>query len=58
MGCRITDNPKRTDYDMRYVEVSPAGIERLEQRGLEVTSHDRAVAEADVWPVPSPSPMP
>ncbi len=48
MGCRITDNLKRTDYDMRYVEVSPAGIERLKQRGLEVTSHDRAVAEAGV----------
>jgi D-apionate oxidoisomerase len=48
MGCRITDNMMRTDYDMRYVEVSPAGIERLKQRGLDVTPQDQAVAEADV----------
>jgi hypothetical protein len=48
MGCRITDNMRRTNQDMRYVEVSPAGIERLRERGLETTPHDRAVADADV----------
>ena len=48
MGCRITDNMKRTDHDMRYVEVSPVGVERLKQRGLDVTPHERAVADADV----------
>jgi hypothetical protein len=38
----------RTDYDMRYVEVSPAGVERLRQRGLTTTPQDEAVAAADV----------
>ena len=27
MGCRITDNLKASEYAMRYVEVSPAGVE-------------------------------
>jgi D-apionate oxidoisomerase len=48
MGCRIADNLRKTAHDMRYVEVSPAGIERLQERGLATTPHDRAVAEADV----------
>jgi D-apionate oxidoisomerase len=48
MGCRITDNLRKTAHDMRYVEVSPAGVERLKQRGLETTAHEQAVAEADV----------
>ena len=48
MGCRIADRMKRGDRDMRYVEVSPAGIERLKERGLAITAHDEAVAAADV----------
>ena len=48
MGCRIADNMKRTSHDMRYVEVSPAGVERLKERGLTTTPHETAVAECDV----------
>jgi hypothetical protein len=48
MGCRIADNLLKTTHDVRYVEVSPVGIERLAQRGLQPTPHDTAVAEADV----------
>lgn len=48
MGCRITDNLKHSSYDMLYVEVSPAGIDRLAQRGLATTPHELAAAEADV----------
>ena len=37
MGCRVTDNLKNSQYTMRYIEVSPAGIERLTQRGIKVS---------------------
>ncbi|MFN0101414.1 MAG: phosphogluconate dehydrogenase C-terminal domain-containing protein [Bryobacteraceae bacterium] len=48
MGCRITDNLKNSDYRMAYVEVSPAGVERLAERGLRVTAQEEALREADV----------
>jgi len=47
MGCRITDNLKDSEYDVRYVEVSPAGIENLRKRGLSVTAREQALREAD-----------
>ncbi|MCS6848254.1 MAG: phosphogluconate dehydrogenase C-terminal domain-containing protein [Anaerolineae bacterium] len=48
MGCRIADNlMKRDDFDVRYVEVSPAGIERLAQRGLSPTPQAEALAHAE-----------
>jgi hypothetical protein len=48
MGCRIADRMKRGGHDMRYVEVSPAGLERLKERGLTSTPHEEAVTAADV----------
>jgi hypothetical protein len=48
MGCRITDNLKDADYDMMYVEISPAGIERIEHRGLRTTPQGQAAPAADV----------
>lgn len=48
MGCRITDNLKDSDYQMAYIEISPAGIENLRQRGLAPTPQDEALAKADV----------
>ncbi len=47
MGCRIADNLKATDYHMRYVEVSPAGLENLRRRELPATPKDEALREAD-----------
>jgi len=48
MGCRITDNMKDLpEYDMSYVEVSEAGIERLRKLGVEVTPQDEALKDAD-----------
>jgi hypothetical protein len=47
MGCRITDNLKDSDYDVRYVEVSPPGIQNLQRRGLTVTSPEAALLVAD-----------
>ncbi len=48
MGCRITDNVKAMpEYDMLYVEVNPAGVERLAERGLTTTPQADALAQAD-----------
>jgi len=48
MGCRIADNFKASRHSLLYVEVSPSGIQRLQQRGAAVTPHDEAVRRADV----------
>jgi D-apionate oxidoisomerase len=48
MGCRITDNLKDSGHQMLYVEVNPAGVERLKSRGLSTTAHEDAVREADI----------
>lgn len=48
MGCRITDNLKDSEYQMAYIEISPAGIENLRQRGLTPTPQAEALAAADV----------
>lgn len=48
MGCRLTDNLKNSSYEMSYVEVSPAGLERLAQRGVTVSASDDVVPSADV----------
>lgn len=48
MGCRIADNLiKRSDFDVRYVEVSPAGLERLAERGLRATPQAEALAHGE-----------
>lgn len=47
MGNRITDNLRNENYDMLYVEVSPAGIENLKNKGLSVTSEAEAIQSAD-----------
>ena len=48
MGCRITDNLKDSAHQMLYVEVSPAGVERLAERGVSVTPQNEACRVADV----------
>lgn len=48
MGCRITDRLKDSAYQMRYVEISEAGIANLAARGLQPTPSATALAEADV----------
>jgi D-apionate oxidoisomerase len=47
MGCRITDNLKQSEYRMAYLEISPAGIDNLRQRGLAPTPQAEALAEAE-----------
>jgi hypothetical protein len=48
MGCRITDNLKHGPDKVYYLEVSPAGIGRLEKCGVTVTTQAEALPEADV----------
>lgn len=49
MGCRLTDNfLKHPEYDISYLEISESCIEKLRQRGVSVTSQEKAIPEADV----------
>lgn len=49
MGMRITNNIKdMPEYDISYVEVSPAGQANLATLGLATTPADSALADADV----------
>ncbi len=48
MGCRITDNFKGGPNKVHYLEVNPAGIERLRERGIELSRQEEALSEADV----------
>ncbi len=48
MGCRLTDNFLRTDYQLHYLEVSPKGLENLKQRGVEPSEPATAVPQSDV----------
>jgi len=47
MGCRITDNLLKTDYRVKYAEVSEKGRAALAQRGIESMSPEEAVAGSD-----------
>lgn len=48
MGCRLTDNLKdSTDYQVSYLENSPAGIERMRTRGVEPSAPGPSIAQAD-----------
>jgi D-apionate oxidoisomerase len=48
MGVRLTRNLKNSDYDMSYLEVSPEGIERVKSNGIDVSSPDQVIPEADI----------
>ena len=48
MGCRITDNVKNGADAVKYLEVSPAGIQKLRERGVEVCAPAEALPKADV----------
>lgn len=48
MGCRITDNFLKTDFEVHHLEVSPKGLENLKARGVVATEAERAVPLSDV----------
>jgi hypothetical protein len=47
MGCRITDNLRKTDYQVDYVEVSERGKAALAQRGITPVTAEQALSAAD-----------
>jgi len=46
-GTRILNNLVKTDFNLLICEISPKGIEAIEERGLEVTAMEQAVPESD-----------
>lgn len=48
MGCRLADNFVKSAYDVRFVEISPQGIENLRTRGLDISAAQEVVPISDV----------
>ena len=49
MGCRLSDNfLQYPHYEVSYVEIAPAGIEKLTTKGIQVTAAESCVPTADV----------
>ena len=48
MGLRLTRNLKNSAFEMAYLEVSPAGVDKLKELGVSVSTEEKALAEADV----------
>ncbi len=48
MGLRLTKNLMHYDCDMSYLEVSPSGIEKLEELGIKVSTEQETIPVADV----------
>lgn len=49
MGCRLTDNfIKNPQYDVKYLEISDNGIEKLQQKNIQVSTQKDAIPDADI----------
>lgn len=48
MGLRLTRNLKDSEYGMSYLEVNPAGIERLKDLGVSVSRSGECIPAADI----------
>ena len=48
MGMRVSDNLQRSTHDVRYIENSPAGQQRILKAGRSLTDADAAVGDAAV----------
>lgn len=48
MGMRVSNNLAKTDHDVRYVEASPAGQQRVQDAGRQITALEQAIDGADV----------
>jgi hypothetical protein len=48
MGLRLTRNLKNSAFEMAYLEVSQAGIDKLKELDVNVSSEEKALADADV----------
>ena len=48
MGCRITDNLRKTEFAVRHVETGGRGIAALRQRGISPVTAEEALPYSDV----------
>jgi hypothetical protein len=48
MGMRLTHNLKGSEYSVSYVEISPAGINNLREKGLTTSSPEECVPDSDI----------
>jgi D-apionate oxidoisomerase len=48
MGCRLTDNFRRSPHRVAYLETSAKGLENLRARGIQAADDPACVSEADV----------
>jgi len=48
MGCRITDNLVKKNYELLLCENGESGIQRLKERGLSITGIEETAKESDV----------
>ena len=48
MRCRITNNVKRSEWKVHYLETSPGGVQRLSDCGVTCSEPGVGLAEADV----------
>lgn len=54
MGMRLTHNLLRSDYNVKYVEVNQAGIDKLKEKGVNTSDALNAIPQADavIYAVP------
>jgi len=54
MGMRLTHNLMNSDYDVSYVEVSEAGVDKLKEKGISVSDPENVIPDADavIYAVP------
>jgi D-apionate oxidoisomerase len=48
MGIRLTRNLRKSAFEMAYLEVSQAGIDKLKELEVTVSTEDKALSDADV----------
>jgi hypothetical protein len=48
MGMRLTHNLSKSEYSVKYLEVSEAGISQLHEKGITVSNSAESIPEADV----------
>jgi D-apionate oxidoisomerase len=48
MGCRVTDNLLKKDYELLFCENGQAGIERLKERGVSVSPIEEVASKSDI----------
>jgi hypothetical protein len=48
MGMRVNHNLQHSEFEMSYLEKNPAGIERLKEKGIEVSDESKVVPMADM----------